>query len=459
MDYNFLGFLLVVAFAFLVTAVLASHPRQPFPVRLLMLAVLARVIGSFARYEVLFQFYGGVGDATGYYGSGLRFAERLWRLDLSVFGYDQWFGGFERWWGTRFIENLSGVVVSFVGPSMRAEFLVFSLLGFVGLYCMALAFHRLHPGPPSTDYARLIWLWPSLWFWPSSVGKESVMMLCIGLVTLGHVSRNRRINWVAVAAGILLAFAVRPHVAGILILAAVSAHWLGSWQKFTLRRAAGGVAMIVGAAVLLHYVQTALGLESSVASWLDFYDFSSGQTLQGGGNIGQVPAGPFGPALAVINIWARPFIWEAHNFTALVSALEILLFWSFVWLRRRNVGVAFRSWRHDRLLRFGLAFSFGYTMALGFTFGNLGIIARQRALAFPFVFLPLCALSVATRRRSRRARSAGRRPPIATPALTGAGQAATPRQRGGPQRWQRSPGTRGPSRHGPGGVPGKGHAT
>ena len=93
--------------------------------------------------------------------------------------------------------------------------------------------------------------------------------------------------------------------------------------------------------------------------------------------------------MAFVNIWMRPFPWDVHNVMALFSALEVIVLWVLAVHRRGVVLLALKHWRRDRLLAFGFPFLAGYTLMIGLTFANLGIIARQRSPLFPFVFLLL----------------------------------------------------------------------
>ena len=142
MTWDLLGFLVIGAVALVGAAALASRPGFPFPKGLFVGAVALRLVGSTARYEVLQRLYDGVGDASGYYASGWILAQQLWQGDFSILSTDYWLDG-PRWWGTPAIRNLSGIVLSVIGPTMRGEFLIFGLLSFAGLVLMALAVVRL----------------------------------------------------------------------------------------------------------------------------------------------------------------------------------------------------------------------------------------------------------------------------------------------------------------------------
>ena len=391
MVYNLLGLLLLACLALGITAALAN--RSWVPAKLLLLAVGLRIVGSTARYEILFRFYDGLGDAVRYYHEGLELARGLWGFGTSVLSLSYWVPQFGQWWGTLFLVRISGAVLSVIGPTMRGEFLVFSLFSFLGLYAIATAFHETGlDRTRSLLFAGLIWLWPSLWFWPSSVGKEAVIMLAVGLVTLGYVGRNDSIRWLPFAAGLGLAFCIRPHVAAVLAISAMAAHWISGWGRLTPRRLLESVVAVILVVLAFNGMRAQFGLaDADLEGMVEFVQYRSGQTLAGGSEIHAVPLGPQGLPLAFVNVWMRPFPWEAHNMTAAIAAVELVIFWFIVWRQRRGVLFTLRNWRHHRMLRFSVPLLLVYTLMIGLTFANLGIIARQRAPMFPFMIALLVA--------------------------------------------------------------------
>lgn len=389
--YNLLGFLLLAALA--LAAATAVGGRSWVPARLLVVAVLLRILGSTARYEILFRFYDGFGDAVRYYREGLVLTQSLWGGGASALDVAFWIPRFGDWWGTPFLIRFSGLVLTVIGPTMRGEFLAFSLLSFLGLYAIAAAFRNTGMDRDRCLwFIGLLWIWPSLWFWPSSVGKEAVLLLAIGLVALGYVGKDEVIRWVPFTADMALAFFLRPHVAAVLALSAMAAHWIAGWERFTPRRFVEAVLAVVLMIVAIAGMRAQFGLaDADLEGMVEFVQYRSEQTLEGGSNIGAVPLGPQGVPLAFINVWMRPFPWEAHNMTAAIAAVELVVLWYLVWRRRRGVLFTVRNWRHNRLLRFAAPLLLVYTLMIGLTFGNLGIIARQRAPVFPFVIVLLAA--------------------------------------------------------------------
>lgn len=411
MTYDLFGFILVSAAALLVAAIATTRPWPAALKRLLLAAVVLRIVGSFLRYEVLFQVYDGVGDATGYYALGVSYASHLYRLDFSIFESHNWWAG--NWWGTQFIRYLSGFVVAIIGPTMRGEFLVFSLLSFAGLCFFGLAFHRAYPEGSLQRYLAWLWLWPSLWFWPSSVGKDAVLLLAAGLTAAGYVGVREKIRWQYLIPGLLLATAIRPHVAGVMVVVVALAQWLGvGKRKMTLFRVAQGFLLVVLAVFMVQSSLSQLGLEDADAEGIQEFLAKRTALATGGGSAIDTPAGGWAALpMAFVNILMRPFPWEAHNPQALGAALEIVVFWGMVWWRRHRIWTVLRhSWRADRFLRFALLMTGAYVLMIGLVFGNLGIIARQRIVVFPLLFVVLEAMprevvALQRRRRQRRERA------------------------------------------------------
>src|SRR5690606_36999838 len=97
-------------------------------------------------------------------------------------------------------------------------------------------------------------------------------------------------------------------------------------------------------------------------------EMESSRAASGGSDVGAVELGLAGIPMALVNILARPFIWEAHNLMAALSAVEILAMWGLIWYRRRNVARALRTWRRHPYLRVAVPFILVYSISLGMLF-------------------------------------------------------------------------------------------
>lgn len=385
-------FLVVAVFALLCGWIGTARMEDRSLGRLFLAGLAMRVVGSFARFEVNERAYGGMGDAKSYFEFGRLAADSIRNLDFSflVDGTDPQ----GRWYGTVFIQNVTGFVVFVIGDSIRAAFLVFSLFSYVGLLLCVRAFAVGFGRRPET-YAAWVLLLPSLWFWPSSIGKESLMMLALGLILSGYIGDGRRPRWVSLAAGVALAAAIRPHVGGIFALTIAFAELLGRGAS---SRTGKWVNVAVAAVIGVLTVQVGLSQLGLADADLDGieeqFTFRAGQTEQGGSKIERATgfaAIPF----AFVNVLFRPFPWEATGISAL-SAVEVWLFWALVLRRRRRVRGVFSGWRQSRFLALGIPFFLALTLLYGVAFANLGIIARQRVVLLPLLLAVLALTSSET---------------------------------------------------------------
>ena len=396
---DIIGFAIVLSAMFCVACVV-GYSKLPRGLKIVIYcALVLRVVGAWLRYTILYELYRGTGDAPGYYRRGLAYAERFSQFDFSPF-YDPelWFRG--RWWGTSFVSFPSGITLSVIGPSFLGEFLVFSLLGFVGLVGFVVAFRRAHPDVPVVQYARWVFLFPSLWYWPSSVGKEAIVFMGLGITVAGFIGREGKSNWPLVAVGTFLVFGIRPQVAAVVILSLVMAHWLSLNSRWTLGKAVQGLLIVVVGLSAIGLAMQQIGMEGLDADNVQSYlqDMSQ-RSAMGGSQVESGQIGIQGIPLALMNILARPFPWEARNPMMLIATLEIVGFWSIVWLRRRNFMAAISRWRSSRFLCMAVPFILLYSITLGMAVSNLGIIARQRVFLFPFLFLLLEAVPSRTKLR------------------------------------------------------------
>ena len=378
---DWLAFAVLGALALLAGGLWAQRVLPARLAGIFMAGLFLRLIGSTARLGVIDEVYSGMSDAKGYFDFGRAYAALLRSFDFGfMFGEGTMDG---RWWGTQFIRTVTGVVVFFTGDSIRATFLAFSLFSFAGLVLCVRGFGAVFGERAEARFASLVWLWPSLWFWPSSIGKESLMLLCTGITVWGYLGKGQP-RWLVVALGLAATAAIRPHVATVVAGALLVAESLGPAKSFNWRKVAGSVIAI---ALTLYSVQASLsqlGLaDADLEGVQEHFEFRASKTEQGGSQI-SMSRGWASVPMAFITILARPFLWEARGI-ALLSALEITGFWLVVLSRRHNAWSIMKNWRSSAFTRFGMAFVLGISLMYGLAFANLGIIARQRAVLLPFL--------------------------------------------------------------------------
>ena len=394
-SFSALALILIVALLFLISVVISSTRLSPAVKTILVAGLFLRLAGAVARYLILFNFYHGSGDARVYYTRGMEIARSFKEFDFSpLFDSIGWVGG--NWYGTQFVRFVSAFVLSVTGPSLLVEFIVFSLFAFVGLVLFGAGYRRCYSSQGLHRFLALVLLFPSLWYWPSSVGKEAILVLGLGIAVLGFSGTGFKINWLWLIVGLFVVFAVRPEVAGVFLVSIMISQWLSLQGRWTANRIIQGV-LILGIGVLgMRYTMQSIGIQEFDAEGITTYVESNQGKVATGGTTVTPLSGLESVPLASFNVLFRPLPWEATNIMVLLSSMEVLVLWVLVIARRKRLLDNLRYWRTDRLIRLSVVFIVLYSMALGMMLVNLGIIARQRVFLFPFVFLLLEADPKAT---------------------------------------------------------------
>lgn len=384
-----------------------ARAGRPFDaVGLVFLGFSVKMFSAFARLYMVQEVYDGNGDSTAYDTWGEILSRRYRALEFTTDPQ----GSIP---GTGFIRVLTGAIYALIGADVFIGFLVYSAFGFIGSYLLYLAFlSAVGPGH-QVRYALLIFLWPSVVFWPASIGKEAWMLLGLGLAAFGAariIERNSG-GYVAFLAGLGAMYLTRPHIA-ILVLAAAGVGVVVSalFRSGAAVKSFGFLSKL--ATVVLLLVLGAL-LAPSVASFLDVDDVGgSGFTEaleQAQERTGEDAGSAFGGApiespldypWALVTVLFRPFPWEASNFQSVISALEgIVLIGLLVFSVRRLRRIPLESIQRP-YAAFAVAYVFMFCYVFAFI-ANFGILARQRSQLLPFVFV-LAALPI-TEKAQRRA--------------------------------------------------------
>ena len=394
-DYDLWGGLLVAPWLILASLPLLLHIHRTesdaVVAHLITAAFFAKLLGAYLRFHVVFDVYAR-GDANRYAKAGRRIAGELAAgnlPDLSVTG-------------SRFIDLVTGVVFFFTNTSTFWGFLVFTWLAFLGTYLFYRAFVLSVEAAQNRRYAVAIFFLPTLLFWPSSIGKEAWMLFALGLAAYGiaRVLSHRPGGYPVLLVGLAGAMLVRPHVAAIvcssLLGAIVVARGDTSGTLRQLTRPA--LILVVGIVVLgqvneFFDIDLASGDFESVETVLDDTDRRSGDS--GGSVFENRPVRtPMDFPVAAATVLFRPWPSEAHNTQSLLTALEGSCLLLLLLLSLPRLWVALRRIRAMPYVAFSLFYVVLFIIAFS-NIANFGILARQRAMLFPFL-LVLVALPLAT---------------------------------------------------------------
>ncbi len=359
--------------------VLANDADRAWLPLLFPVAFLAKMAGSAVRYLMVAVYYG-YGDAFAYHRTGVAIAP-IWR-SLEVPTVSR--GSF----GTQVTAHITGLLYVPVTPPMFAGFLMFATLSFVGMVAFYLAFRRVVPHWGAFPYFVLLFFLPTMIFWPSSIGKDALLVLGLGLASLGTaLAFARRHVWgpLLMGAGIGFAALIRPHVAVIAVGAMVLAVLLARASRLGGSRSTRIVVATVALVALVYLVPLAsarLGVDQGLDTFLQE---QQRRTSQGGSAVVGKPAtSPLDLPEATLRVLFRPLPYEASSPAMLLSSAESLLLLGMILWRLPTMWANRAVVRRVPYLLYALGFTGAFVVAFSAIF-NLGIIARQRSQVVPFL--------------------------------------------------------------------------
>ena len=367
----------------------------------LVAALVLKLVGAIVLFAVSAELYKGAADASFYHQQGRIVAESLRQGNLDV----DLGAGYELV-GTGFIVLLTGILYTVLGATRLGGALVFSWLGFWGLFLFYRAFCIGFREGRRRRYIALVFFLPSLLFWSSSVGKEAWMTFTLGLTAWGlarFLTHHRGGVW-AVAAGLTGSAMVRPHVTLLVLVAVAIAYLLRRTRQATWAlgtKVLGLAVLLAVGALLVGQVENFFGIDSLDRSSAEQVlgntttNTGYGGSAYGTGNDSSGLPSPLELPNALVTVLFRPFPHEAHNVQALASSLEgVLLIVLFLAAGRSLLRLPRHALRTP-YVAFAVVFTALSALALS-SFANFGLIARERVQIFPMA-LVLLALPVAGR--------------------------------------------------------------
>ncbi len=374
--------------------------------RVLALGYLLKIVGTLLRYFVFAKVYGGLADSSYYFQKGSLIASAIRS------GRESIWGAIPTGRDIFFITRLTGGVLTVTGPTRLGAFLVFGTFGYIGTVFLVVAACRSVPGLVQHRYAVLCAVAPTLVFWPSSLGKEAWILLCIGVFSLGiaRILRSDRALFglaIATLGGVGFG-AVRIHLAVIFVAGAAFAFVQGLVLPPANRRAlARGRALLLSVSAVAVMIALAFVAARRLQVGDPNGDFLSNldNAMKRASSLSEIGGSSFTPVstknpvlwpYAILRTLTRPLPIDVKSATTLIPAAEMALFLCALLAGRRRLAGFGRALRSSPYLTyctvctllFGLVFS---------SFGNLGILVRQRSLVAAFMLLPLCLPQASSR--------------------------------------------------------------
>lgn len=411
-DYSYTSSLICVPLLAIVGALAILHftPTDSYLRRLMMTGLVAHMAASSLFLWVGMVIYGGAEDAFHYWTVGLAMADRFQFYGWSVFQ--------PPYWSTNLINNICGVAALLIGDALPTLFIAFAFVPLAGGYLYYRAFTAAFPDGDRWLFGCLAVLSPSLLFWSSFIGKDSLIQCFIALVCFGfarvaqHYSFRGALLLAAGLAGVLL---MRAHVAAILAIAMTFPYVVGRSRAGNTRKATRMILVpVLLSATYFLISQARIFLYSNTSSNETVSVFQEANVVTrntqiGGSAFNQGTSLPVRIAESPFLMF-RPFPWEIHNALALASAVEALGWMILCWVRRREIWSTLRHWR-DPYVGFLLAYAIVFSITFGATISNFGLVARQRIMMMPLVFMLTCAQpKLLTRGSAKRLRGRSHEP-------------------------------------------------
>jgi len=404
------GVLLIPVLAVITIPLLRLALRKDIPHLFGILAIgfFVKMAGTALRFYVFSSVYGGAADSTYYYRTGGDLADAVRAGRLSLLDILPW----ARELG--FVIRLSGVVLTFTGPTRLGAFMVFGTFGFWGSVFIVKAVCRAVPGIAQRRFATLCVAVPSVVFWPSSLGKEAWIFLSIGVLSLGL---SRLFVWDRPIIGLVLATlggmgigAVRIHLAAVFVAGAALAFLQGLLLPATdtLRRRKGGRFLLAAISIVLvgavgYTAVDRIRLSRDGGDFLTGLDsaLDRAATMSEAGGSSFTPINTRNPLLwpyAIARTLTRPLPIDVQSVSAIFPAAEIMAYLLALIAGRRRLANLRALIRRSPFLTYCLASTAIFGLVFS-AFGNLGILVRQRSLVVPFMLVLLCIPAAASRKQ------------------------------------------------------------
>ncbi|MFA0087035.1 hypothetical protein [Vibrio sp. 10N.261.51.F12] len=266
-----------------------------------------------------------------------------------------------------------------IGISNLGIWILFNLMGAIGLIYVAGSLYSITSKKSFSRRIALVFLFlPSLSFWSAGVGKDAISFLAMALALYSAIYFSKRIHLMIIA--ILLMLFVRPHMAGMFIIAIVLSSVLQKEIPLLTRLTIGGLGLGV-AAILIPFALNYAGVNEDASNLGEYVKGRAQANLHGGGAV-DIASMPL--PLQMFTYLFRPLPIEARSITQLLASLDnvFLLYLAYLGFKSRSVvrNIVLEGNRHFMWFYVLLAW-----LILSMTTANLGISVRQKWMFTPML--------------------------------------------------------------------------
>jgi len=291
--------------------------------------------------------------------------------------------------GTESIRYLTTFLSQGLGLSFLGASLAYHIPGSIGLLLMDASLRQATAQKSQTirRLATAIVFLPSISFWSAGIGKDSLAFMATCLALWAALELRRRV--IPMAAAVLIMLTVRPHMAGLLIVALAASLLVQKKSSLGQRLVLGGAAIAAALVITPIAVKYAgLSPDASSRDVAAYFEQRQRYNLEGGGG---VDIAHMNTPMKLYTYLFRPMPFEARSLFALAASVDnVLLLTLFV------AGAASSLRRKARHLTGNRSFMWVYStmgwLILAFSTANLGISMRQKWMIAPMLIYLLISL-------------------------------------------------------------------
>lgn len=317
------------------------------------------------------------------------------------FYYDRaLYGEYEFQVGTVAVINFTSFLINYLKLDFFGCFLFYNILGSIGLIAMAGSIKAAVANSKKNTrvIASIFVFLPSVSFWSSAIGKDSISFLAVNLALWAALQFERRIRMMLFS--VLLIGLVRPHIAGIMMVSLSIATILNKDVNI-LKRIFLALLTTIATILAIPFVAEYTGLGGNINSevLVNYIELRQSYNMSGGGG---VDISSMSLPMQLLTYMFRPVIFEASSISSLAASVDnlVLMIISLMAVKvllrkKKNIEV-----KENRI--FMWVFSILVWLVFSITTANLGIAVRQKWMFVPILVYLLLSIDRNNKKESLR---------------------------------------------------------
>ena len=269
-------------------------------------------------------------------------------------------------------------LVRYVNLSLFSGYLLFSIIGFLGLLFFYIALVELIQGhEPASKFLNMIVFLPGLSFWTSAISKESIVFLGIMMIFYAIIKLNQRIIYFAL--GSLLVVLIRPHVFMMIIVALLVSMILLAKTSLIQK------IVFIPLLFIILVPTYPLLLERTQLETINIdtaQEFIEERGVNWGGGSG-VDIQNYNSVFKLFTYLYRPLFVDSHSVFMVLSSCENLIYLLVTWQLLSFNFLKFMRNERSLFLSFNLLFFLIGAVLMSHTEGNLGTAMRHKIMIMP----------------------------------------------------------------------------